>query len=154
MDLSSFIFNGQFQKLKIGSNIQNLRMPFYKVTDENEDGDMPSLYNLEGENEDFQFAALKDNVVGISFDFQYEPEKFYTISVEELKLELGYKTSLESLIVFLAGTNLDYEIHSESENFEVKFKTNGVLLSFSKNNLIKASIFDSDLYEKISNLEY
>jgi len=153
MDLSNFILNGHFQGLKIATTLQNLKMPFHNMTDE--DGDIPSLHNL-GENEAFQFTALKNTVVGISFDFQYEPGKIYTISVEEQKFELGYSTSFDELAASLKLMDLDYEVqaYGEEESFEVLFKTSGVLLSFSKNNLLKASLFDLDLYEKISDPEY
>ena len=152
-DLSIFLLSGQFQQLKIGSNIQNIKMPFYNVTIE--DGDIPSLYNLEDENESFQFTTLKNIVIGISYDFQYNTKISYNISIENLKFDLGYKTSFADLIAFLKLSNLDFEIDKpkEEDSTEIKLKKSDVLLSFSEYNLIKASVFDWNLCENIKNTQ-
>ena len=148
MDISEFILKGQIENLKVGANISNYKVKLEEVTCE--EGDIPSLYELG----DFQITCLKNIVIGILYDFEYDTEKKYNLKLASKNFKVGFNTKLNDVETFLKEVSLKYELlNSQNDDYkEILLLESKILLRFVNSdytNLCKAYIFDFELYERI-----
>nr|WP_294934876.1 hypothetical protein [uncultured Flavobacterium sp.] len=152
MDISEFIFKGQIKGIKIGDSISNSKMNLEELT--SEEDDIPSLHTLEVNSDSFQITCLKNTVIGLSFDFEYETEKMYNLNIKSKNFQIGFKTKLADFENFLKDTNTKYLLaDSQNEDSkEIYLTESKVSLRFVNSdfiNLCKAHVFDLALYQKL-----
>ncbi|GEM_PF-2451200 len=151
MDFSNFIFNGNIDDLHIGANIKESNLNLENITEQ--EGDIPALYQLSGNDNYFQITTLNGLVIGISYDFEYEIDDYWPISFNEHVYSIGYKTNINDFIEFIKRVKQPFNIIDHVHSTEVEIAESGVSLKFINtglsSNLCKAYIFDMSLYNKI-----
>jgi len=155
MDFSDFIFRGKLNNLGIGITVLEADKKHSLHLIQKEEGDIPALYELTVAKCSFEIAAIKDTVIGITFDFEYEPENKYTLKHKSFEFSIGFATALEDLIIFLKDCNVSFEnIDIDENNSHIIITNSGVTLRFYKTaghtNLYKATLFDLELYNRLS----
>lgn len=150
---SELIFNGQIGDLRIGASLINSKLKLENITEE--EGDIPSLFNLRFKNEDFQITVLKNIVVGILYDFEYEQKKLYNIAIQNKKYRIGHLSNFKEFTKFITQNQIEHKI-TYSENNDcaeieiVKSKIHLRFVNSNYSNLCKVWNFDKELYDEIS----
>ncbi|GAA4025574.1 hypothetical protein GCM10022386_05970 [Flavobacterium cheonhonense] len=155
MGLSEFIIDSKVGDIEIGVDISYSKMNFDVI--QSEDGGTPALLELKYERIDFQITSFRSVVIGISYDFEYTPNKFYEIKHGTLSGKIGYKSNLNDVQKMLDYFNLEYKIFKceKVESTELHLLKSNIILKFINPQLdilCKAYVFDMDLYNKISNV--
>ncbi|TGD56847.1 hypothetical protein [Flavobacterium humi] len=146
MTFSDFIFNGKLGDLSVGGTTYgktNLDLV------QEEDGDIPGLYEVLNEEQYFQVSTIKNTIVGITFDFEYDTEKSYPIHYQENNYRIGFNTAYADFVAFLETSHIDFKSTTEEGNHTIFISESKLNLLFY-NNLYKASVFDLDLYNTLT----
>ena len=156
MIFSEYIFNGKLIDFVVGDAIQMVKEKATLDVMQEEEGDIPGLHQLSYKGDYFQIITIKDIIVGIEFDFEYNTEKKHLVRDKKLDFYIGYTATYEDCIEFLATCNVNFKATDLDENNSqiVIIKSNLALRFYkqSKNKtLFKASIFNMDLYNSLIN---
>lgn len=133
-----FIFEGKISVLSVGAIIGSTpEVDLIKPEEE----DIPALYQLSDSGLDFQFTTLKHIVLGVAFDFQYEPD---------LNYKIRYHVSLENIQDILKAKSIAFEVYTiNQENIDLLIENSGVTLKFYLGKLYKAMMLDERLYNSL-----
>jgi hypothetical protein len=154
---SELIVNGQIGDLSIGKNILNSELNLEKITEE--EGDIPSLYNLNFEGEDFQITTLKGKVIGILYDFEYEKNRVFNFGINNEELKIGYTSNFKEFSIIVERNKIQHKKAYSKNNdcAEIQIEKSGISLRFvnvNYSNLCKIWNFDRELYETLCNEVY
>lgn len=151
MNFSHFIFKGNIEDLHIGANIKESNLNLENITEQ--EGDIPSLYQLSVNGKYFQITTLNDLVIGMSYDFEYEVDDYIPINFNEHEYSIGYKSNINDFIEFIKRVKQPFNLIDLVNSTEVEILKSGVSLKFINAglspNLCKAYIYDMSLYNKI-----
>jgi hypothetical protein len=154
VNLSEFILEGKIGCVQIGSLISSqLNLELVNP----QDGDIPALFSLSFEGIEFEIMVLENTIIGIQYDFSYEPERPHIFKANDHEIFLGSQTKLAGLSSFLKKANIDFAvIESETESTKIQLAASNIHFYFDGLNthLFKASLFDRDLYETLQATHY
>jgi len=156
MIFSEYIFNGKLLDNVVGDDVDLVKENSRLDIIQEEEGDIPGLYRLSCNGNYFQITTIKNRIVGIEFDFEYDTEKKYLLRDKELDFYIGYTTTYEDCIEFLTTCNVNFKATDFDENnSQILIIKSNLILRFykqSKNKtLFKASIFNLELYNSLIN---
>ena len=146
---TELIFNGKIGDLSIGKNVLNSKLKLEKIIEE--EGDIPWLYNLNYNGEDFQLTVLKGKVIGIIYDFEYEKSRLFNLELNNKKTEIGYISTFKEFTILVELNKIEHKkVYSENNDYsEILIEKSGISLRFvneNYSNLSKLWNFDSKLY--------
>lgn len=150
LDLSEFILKGKLANIEIGKPIDTV----FKLTQAFDyDGDIPATMELEfGGGIHFEISFLNNCILGITYDLTYENKHEAVLKSRQIKIALNGSTTFNDLHHYLTECSIGFtetvplyyakSIDIESSKTKLYFD--------DRNQLFKISVFDWDLYEKVS----
>lgn len=150
MDISKLLFHETLADLKIGQSI-DYRNDLEDVTEQKDDIPCIKIFTLN--DFDFEIISLNDVILGIQYDFTYEHPNELFIKTNDEILSLNQNLVSKNLENFLVRNKINFDLfESDQEPFTIKLKNSNSKFYFDNHHqLFKISVFDMELYRKISN---
>lgn len=154
MILSEYIFNGRIGNLRTGLDIRVIDKKIKLENLQEEEGDIPALYQIIVDRYYFLISVYNNIIIGIEFDFEYDIKRRYKIKYEEFNLTIGFDTIYEDFVKYLILSDVKYKsIFIDENNTQILIIKSNIVLRFYKystnKTLFKAQIFDSNLYDHL-----
>ena len=150
---SELIFKGEFEGVKIGADITNSHLKFELI--KAEEGDIPSLHNLNFKNDNFEITVYKNVIIGIAYNFEYKPKKTHEIVAKNTKCKIGYRSNINEFLKFLNENHIENKMqYSEKRDYaEITIIESNISFRFVEPNysiLCKFWSFDINQYNEMS----